>query len=234
MSSALFSARTVARTALLGLAASAVLTGCGDDRPRGTIEVISTGSPVTTKSTVTTPAAADSPSTSTSGTTGSSGTTGNSGSTNSTGGVLKGTRNVVIVPVPSIESIVALDAQMRLSLTDGDPKYGLFVFTPVKGKYLIRTAEADGSGEAPCMRVRTNGSEPLTVVAAPCDTSDALQLFTVAADTAKKSRYAISNQSAFLQVTSQGELIAEELGDAPLTTTFKLIDNGKATLPALD
>jgi hypothetical protein len=235
MTTALFSARSITRTALLGLAATTVLTGCGEAQPRSSIEVISTDSAVPAKS-VSQQKPTAPPSTGKPDSPGESGSTDKSGSKGSAGTVriLNGTRNVVIVPVPSFESIAALDDMMRLNLTDGDPKYGLFVFTPVNGKYLIRTSEADNSGEAPCLRVRPNGSEPLTVVAAPCDTSDPLQLFTVTLDKAKKSTYAISNQSAFLQVTSDGELIAEELGDAPLLTTFKLIDNGKAALPALD
>ena len=67
-----------------------------------------------------------------------------------------------------------------------------------------------------------------TVVAAPCDTSRAGQLFTLSRQKDKDGdpTYAISSQNAFLQVFERSGLIAEELGDAPLKTTFALVDNG--------
>jgi hypothetical protein len=144
-------------------------------------------------------------------------------------GVLSGTRQVAMVPVPSFESVLALDSTGRLGLTDAEGD--LFVFTPLLGRqFLIRTAKVDAKiGESACLRVKSNGSESLTVVAAHCDTSDDRQLFDVAAD---GKNYAISNASAFLQVDNDGLLIAQELGDAPLETTFKLVDNGKASVPA--
>jgi hypothetical protein len=148
-----------------------------------------------------------------------------------TGGVLSGTRQVVIAPVPSFESVLALDSRGRLNLTDGEGSRSLFVFVPAGKSYLIKTAKADaGSGEPLCLSIKVNGSNPLTVVATACDAGAAAQRFEV---TARGKTYAISNRSAFLQVV-KGELIAEELGDAPLGTTYKLVDNGKASLPALD
>jgi hypothetical protein len=145
--------------------------------------------------------------------------------------VLAGTRQVAIVPVPSFESALALDAKGRLGLTDGESDRSLFVFTPSGQRFLIKTAKADAdSGEPSCLSIQVNGSNPLTVVAAPCDAGSADQQFEVSA---RGKSYSISSQSAFLQVV-RGEVIAEELGDAPLRTTFKLVDNGKATLPALD
>ena len=154
------------------------------------------------------------------------------------GGVLDGGRQVVIAPIPGGESILAVDDKGRLGPADGDVDKGLFVLTPANGKYQIKTAKPDPGGEAACLGVKQNGSDPLTVVAAPCDTSRAGQLFTIKPEKNKDSKgrptYAISNQGAFLQVADGYGLIAEELGDSPLRTTYSLVDNGPATLPSLD
>jgi hypothetical protein len=144
--------------------------------------------------------------------------------------ILAGKRQVVIKPVPGFESIVAVDAKGRLGLTDGEAEHGLFVLTPVGDKHQIKTAKAAAGGEPSCMGIKKNGSAPLTVVAAACDTGRPGQLFTI---TREDSTFAISNGSAYLQVVRSG-LVAEELGDAPLKTTFEFVDNGAATLPALD
>jgi hypothetical protein len=151
--------------------------------------------------------------------------------------ILAGKRQIVIKPVQATESIVALDERGRLILTDGEAEHGMFVLTPSGGKYLIKTAKAGAGGEAACLGIKHNGSKPLTVEAAACDAGRSGQLFTIARlqDKDKQGRptYAISNQGAFLRIAHSG-LIAEELGDAPLTTTYAFVDNGPATLPILD
>jgi hypothetical protein len=137
---------------------------------------------------------------------------------------------VAIIPVPSFESILALSEEGRLIVTDGDPRVSLFVFVPVKGKYMIRAAQFDANGENPCMQVLLDGNGTLTVVAEPCDPGEADQLFDVEltdSDGSDERLYGISNQSAYLQIDRKGELIAEELG-APLLTRYRLVDNGKA------
>ncbi|MFI5933914.1 hypothetical protein [Actinoplanes sp. NPDC051494] len=150
--------------------------------------------------------------------------------------ILAGKRQIVIKPIPGFESIVAVDDKGRLGLTDGEAEHGLFVLTPHNGKYLIKTAKADSSGEPSCMGIKNNGSSSLTVVATACDAGRAGQLFTITEQDAKEQgdpTYSISAQGAFLQVFPDG-LIAEELGDAPLETTYAFVDNGPSTLPALD
>jgi hypothetical protein len=151
------------------------------------------------------------------------------------GQILAGKRQIVIKPVPAAESILAVDGRGRLNLTDGEAEYGLFVLTPVGDRYQIKTAKAGPGGEPSCMGVKTNGTDSLSVEAAACDTRREGQLFTIAARKGGASpTYAISNQGAFLQVFGRTGLIAEELGDAPLKTTYAFVDNGPATLPALD
>jgi hypothetical protein len=180
---------------------------------------------------------------SSSGTKPSSGTKASGGTKTPTAGkkskvdpILAGKRQIVITPIPSYESIVVVDDSGRLSLTDGEAEHSMFVLTPVGDKYLIKTAKAGAGGEPSCMGIKGNGSAPLTVVAAACDAGRAGQLFTIARQEAKSNglpTYAISNRSAFLQEFPSG-LIAEELGDAPLKTTFAFVDNGPSTLPSLD
>jgi hypothetical protein len=63
-----------------------------------------------------------------------------------------------------------------------------------------------------------------------CDTRDPAQRFTVKASGKKNgtTTYAISNGSAYLQHFPKSGLIMEELGDNPLVSTFKIVDNGRA------
>ncbi|GGN87365.1 hypothetical protein GCM10010112_69930 [Actinoplanes lobatus] len=151
--------------------------------------------------------------------------------------ILAGRRQVVIKPIETTESIVVLE-KGKLTTTDGEAEHSLFVFTPHNGKYLIKTAKADAGGEPSCLGIKSNGSNPLTVVAAACDTSRAGQLFTVEPvgrkDGEGRPIYSISNGDAFLQLSGRYGVIAQELGDAPLSTTYALVDNGPSTLPALD
>jgi hypothetical protein len=151
--------------------------------------------------------------------------------------ILAGKRQFVIKPIPSFESIVVVDDRGRLTLTDGEAEHSLFVLTPSGDNYLIKTAKAGTGGEPSCLGIRNNGSASLTVEAAACDAGRAGQLFTITRQQGQDNgdpTYAISNQGAFLQVSPKSGLIAEELGDAPLRTTYAFVDNGPATLPALD
>jgi len=151
--------------------------------------------------------------------------------------ILAGERQIVIKPIPSFESIVVVDDQGRLTLTDGEAEHGLFVLTPSGDQYLIKTAKAGTGGEPSCLGIKDNGSASRTVEAAACDAGRAGQLFTITRQKGKDKNgdptYAISNRGAFLQVFPSG-LIAEELGDAPLKTTYAFVDNGPSTLPSLD
>jgi hypothetical protein len=139
---------------------------------------------------------------------------------------------VVIKPVGSFGSILGVDDKGRLTAIDGDAPHTLFVLVPAgNGKHLIRTATGDAGGEPSCLGVKGNGSNPLTVVAAACDTRRAGQLFGITgADGTEDGlpTYAIDNQGAFVQLSPQHGVIAEELGDSPLRTTYTFVDNGAA------
>ncbi|GLY23784.1 hypothetical protein [Micromonospora sp. NBRC 101691] len=153
--------------------------------------------------------------------------------------ILQGERQVVIAPVDSFESILAVDPKGRLNLTDGEAEYTLFVLDPVAGRHQIKTAKAGSGGEPFCMGLRDNGTKPKTIVSAGCDTSAAGQLFTLERmkDTDEKGRptYAIRGDGdVYVRTTATDGLVAELPGDEGPGTTFVFVDNGKANLPALD
>ncbi|MGJ6967674.1 hypothetical protein ACSDR0_37735 [Streptosporangium sp. G11] len=152
------------------------------------------------------------------------------GGSSGNGPILRGERQVVIRPTQEAEGILALDAQGRLNLTDGPSNFTLFVFVPVRdGLHQIRTAKAGAGGEPSCLGIRDNGSNPLTVVAAACDTRRQGQLFRIRkAPEAATDGYGISNQGAYLQISAERGLIAEKLSDAPLRTVYTFVDNGSA------
>ncbi|WP_127506362.1 hypothetical protein [Actinoplanes solisilvae] len=104
------------------------------------------------------------------------------------------------------------------------------MFVPVRdGLHHIRTAKAGYGGEPSCLGIRENGSNPLTVVAAACDTRRQGQLFRIRkAPEAATDGYGISNQGAYLQISPERGLIAEKLSDAPLRTVYTFVDNGSA------
>jgi hypothetical protein len=144
--------------------------------------------------------------------------------------VLSGKRQVTIVRAQASESGLSLTD--RLVEADDDSGRQLFVPTPLgQDRYLIKAyGKPDNhpaADEPACWQVHNpKTTEPLTVKAAPCDAKNRDQWFTITAR--DKQTYAISNASAFLQHSPTSGLILEELGDAPLRTTFRFVDNGPA------
>ncbi|BFU42844.1 hypothetical protein [Krasilnikovia sp. MM14-A1004] len=157
--------------------------------------------------------------------------------------VLSGKRQVFLfvldkgVEVP--ESVVAVTPSGRVGITADYGDRALFVPVPTapgSSEHLIKTGKLTAGGEPYCVRVRNNGSNPLTVVTAACDASDPAQRFVFAEhgrDNQQRMTYAVRNGDAYLRWNPTGTsgLIAEEIGDGTLDTTFVLIDRGAATLP---
>ncbi|MEV4707032.1 hypothetical protein [Actinoplanes sp. NPDC049316] len=145
---------------------------------------------------------------------------------NGTGRILEGERQVVITPVDSFESVVAVDGKGRLSLTDGPSDKTLFVLVPVgEGKHFIRTAKAGESGEPACMGLREGGGAA-KVVAAACDASRSGQRFTFEAGKPRDGRptYAIGAQGGLhLRADRSGLVAVRGAG-----SSFTLADNGAA------
>jgi hypothetical protein len=145
--------------------------------------------------------------------------------------VLSGKREVTIVRVQAFESGLSLDIG-ELVEADDDSGRQLFVPTPLGGDvYLIKAYDRPNghpaNDEPSCWQVHNPGTtESLTVEGAVCDAANPGQRFTITAGGG--GAYAISNESAFLQYSPTSGLILEELGDAPLLSTFRIIDNGPA------
>ncbi|MEV6695126.1 hypothetical protein AB0M35_27005 [Micromonospora sp. NPDC051196] len=141
--------------------------------------------------------------------------------------LLSGKRQVAIVRTGAFESALSLLDDGRLAEVDGDEGRRLFVFTPQgPGTYQIRTAEPGTDLTDTCWEVRSAGSQPLRVEGVPCDQDEPRQRFSVTRDDG--STYLISSNSAYLQNSPTRGLILEEAGDAPVTTRFRLVDNGPA------
>ncbi|MGA5301763.1 hypothetical protein ACPCHT_17675 [Nucisporomicrobium flavum] len=145
--------------------------------------------------------------------------------------VLSGKRQVTIVRAQAFESAVSM-VSGELTEVDDDSGRQLFVPTPVsRTEYIIKAygkaTNDPASLEPSCWQVsRPGGSDPLRVEAAACDKSNARQRFHITAQADKT--YAIDSGSAYLQYSPTRGLILEELGDAPLLSTFRLVDNGPA------
>jgi hypothetical protein len=217
------------RRTLLGAAALVLaLQGCSADD----------GTPVSS------PAAPASPGASGTTPSAQAGATSGLGGAPAPAGALDGKRRVLFLPLIDDnelpDSVLAVTAGGRLQVTDDYTDRALFVPVPKGGgakERLIKTATLRGGGEPLCLEVRSNGTEPLSVVTAPCDAGEPTQLFTFdesGKDDEGRPTYAVRNRDAFLQWHPLGAvgLVAEKLGDDALATTFSLQDQGPARLPA--
>ncbi|MGW4462030.1 RICIN domain-containing protein [Micromonospora sp. NPDC004704] len=148
--------------------------------------------------------------------------------------LLSGTREVTMVRVQASEGAVALDD--GLMEVDDDSGRQRFVTKPLGGDlYQVlsytRANNHPAADEPSCWQVyNPNSGRSLTVEGALCDPDNPAQRFTITAQ--GKGAYAISNQGAFLQFSPTKGLIMEELGDAPLLSTFRFVDVGPARTPA--
>ncbi|WP_431916476.1 RICIN domain-containing protein [Micromonospora wenchangensis] len=223
-------------TGVAVLACSGALMACGDGSGTPAATGSATPSGSTTPSDAATPTATTAPDpTAPPASTSPTRPAGKPSATAGAGGVLSGKREVTIVRVQATESGVALDGGALVEVDD-DSGRQLFVPTPAgDGKYLIKAyGRRDGhpaNDDPACWQVVNPGDgTPLTVEGTACDPGKRTQLFSIVSK--GKGAYAISNDSAFLQFSPSRGLILEELGDAPLRSTFKLVDNGPARTPA--
>lgn len=159
------------------------------------------------------------------------------------GGVLSGSRQLFLfvldkgVEVP--ETVLGVTADNRLDVTADYGDRALLVPVPTapgSKKYLIKTGKLRSGGEALCMQVHSNSSNPLTLVTAACDTSEKDQLFTFeenGRDNQDRMTYLIQVNGLYMHYSVDGEygLIVQESGEGDDLTSFVLIDRGKATLP---
>ncbi|RIV39094.1 hypothetical protein [Micromonospora radicis] len=140
--------------------------------------------------------------------------------------LLSGERQVAIVRVEAFEGALSILDDGRLGEVDGVEGRRLFVVAPSgPDTYQIRTAEPGTDLTDTCWEVRSSGSQPLRVEAAPCVPDEPRQQFRLVGT---GGTYAISSQAAYLRNSPTWGLILEEAGDDLGTERFRLVDNGPA------
>ena len=126
---------------------------------------------------------------------------------------------------------------MNITADYGDR--ALFVPVPTRpggSEFLVKTGKLRTGGEALCVQVQGNGSNPLTLVTKACDAGQKNQRFAFAEhgrDKQDRMTYLISVDGIYLHYSPDGRygLIAEESGEGDDLTSFVIIDRGKATIP---
>jgi hypothetical protein len=159
---------------------------------------------------------------------------------------LSGKRQVFLFPlhkgaeVP--ESVVAVTAKNRADVTADFGDRALFVPVPTAPRsktYLMKTGKLRSGGEALCLQVQGNGSNPLTLVTKACDAANKDQTFAFqdnGRDNQGRTTYLIHVDGVYLHYSPDGRygLIVEESGEGDDLTSFVVVDRGTASIPALD
>jgi hypothetical protein len=153
--------------------------------------------------------------------------------------ILAGRRQINLKLVQDPDGVLAVDRAGRIDLSDTYGRRALFVLVPNGDTHLIKTGAITQGGEALCASLQRNGTNPLTIVTTACDASDSAQQWTVqryGKDSNGKRAYALSAAGAYVQWFRYGTngVIAEELGDSTLETSFTFTDRGVARIPSLD
>jgi len=155
--------------------------------------------------------------------------------------VLSGARQVTFEALDLGQEVpgarLSVDADDRLQVVTGAvDERALFVPTPAaRDQYLIKTGALRQGGKALCLSRRSNGTQPVTVVAATCESGDDSQLFGLdpnGEDEQNRANYAIGADSVYLQWDPGGKsgLVAAETGGYLPDTTFVPIDRGPSTV----
>jgi hypothetical protein len=143
-----------------------------------------------------------------------------------------GKRKYTIVRVQSFESGLSL-TNNGLAELDDDSGRQLFVPTPLgNNKYQIKAYHSETNAPT-CWQLhnpRTTAS--LTIRSATCNDNKRNQQFIITKISSKTYSISDTDAAAFLQYSPNSGYIMEELGDAPLKTTFRFNDNGPAPASA--
>jgi hypothetical protein len=164
------------------------------------------------------------------------------------GGVLSGDRQVFLyvlddgAEVP--DSVPAVTSSGRLDITADYGDRALLVpvpKSPGSKQFLVKTGKLRSGGEALCLQVRSNGSDPLTLVTKACDAGRKDQSFRFqenGRDNQDRMTYLISVDGLYMRYDPDGPpgtgLIVQESGEGDDLTSFVIIDRGQATIPSLD
>jgi len=153
--------------------------------------------------------------------------------------LLSGKRQVEFVPVVGKEQtgggrVMTVTSAGRADVAGGGGDRALFVPVKTRGdRYLIKTGKLVKGGEPYCLEIKSNGSNPLTVVTAACDASETNQRFRFQK---QADGYLVSSDGVYLYWRPNGRygLIAQESGEGDDLTSWRLRDKGEAGIPDLD
>ncbi|MER7269365.1 serine/threonine-protein kinase [Micromonospora carbonacea] len=144
--------------------------------------------------------------------------------------MLAGQRRILL-HVVEIDRDLSLPYDGKVHVGDGTGRDALFVLEPVGVDYLIRSLNPDIAHQ-PCLGVKIDSAGYASLVGTDCQPTDAT-LFGISRegkDDKGRTSYAIvSEKYGVVQWSpSQKKIYVEVLGDAPVGTTFSMVDRGAA------
>ncbi|MGW3785108.1 serine/threonine protein kinase [Micromonospora chokoriensis] len=151
-----------------------------------------------------------------------------SASVDPTRAMLTGQRRFLL-HVVEIDRDLSLPSHGELEVGDGTGKDALFVLEPVGVDYMIKSVNPD-IAHRPCLGVKLDAKGYKSLVGAECYAT-AATLFGIARegkdDKGRTSYSLINEEHGVVQWSpTKKEIYVEFLGDAPIDTTFSLVDRG--------
>ncbi|MEU8111250.1 protein kinase [Micromonospora sp. NPDC048947] len=151
-----------------------------------------------------------------------------SASTDPTQAMLAGQRRILL-HVVEIDRDLSLPSHGELEVGNGTGKDALFVLEPVGVDYMIKSVNPE-IAHRPCLGVKVDSEGYSALVGADCRPTKAT-LFAMSRegrdDKGRPSYAIISEEYGPVQWSpTKKEIFVEFLGDAPLNTTFSLVDRG--------
>ncbi|WP_430498808.1 serine/threonine protein kinase [Micromonospora trifolii] len=145
-----------------------------------------------------------------------------------TGAMLAGQRRFLL-HVVRIDRDLSLPSHGELEVGDGTGKDALFVLEPVGVDYMIKSVNPE-IAHRPCLGVKLDSDGNKSLVGADCRPTKAT-VFAISRegkdDKGRPSYAIISEEYGPVQWSpTKKEIFVEFLGDAPLDTTFSMVDRG--------
>ncbi|MEV4821461.1 serine/threonine-protein kinase [Micromonospora sp. NPDC049274] len=142
--------------------------------------------------------------------------------------ILAGQRRILL-HVVEVDRDLSLPSYGELETGDGTGKDALFVLEPVGVDYMIKSVNPE-IAHRPCLGVKIDAKENKLLVGTDCRPT-AATLFAIsseAKDDKGRTSYVISNDEYGVVQWSptRKHIYVEFLGDAPIDTTFSLVDRG--------
>ncbi|WP_431936580.1 serine/threonine protein kinase [Micromonospora sp. RP3T] len=144
--------------------------------------------------------------------------------------MLAGQRRLLL-HVVEIDRDLSLPFDGELTVGDGTGKDALFVLEPVGVDYMIKSVNPD-IAHRPCLGVKLDPERYASLVGAACEPTGAT-VFSISQegkDEKGRTSYSIiSEKYGVVQwEDTEKEIYVQEMGDAPIDTTFSLVDRGAA------